>query len=255
MELKSTKKPNHGERTKTMEAVIVDGVEYNFGTLHMICHALDGALPNGTIRITNDPALREMLLQKQVVASTEAYPVTHSWCRFRRGQDFEKFSEELRDAEQRLEAREPLTQGESWCIDPAEDAAGERSTCVYDVNAQDDGTLCLWMDTDDEPYSLAMLPEVAEEAGQQLHALVTAMVEGNVTEENEWFAVKTTHEEISFDADYENQNIRLSGEGWGMTEDGEWDGSGWEIPVAEAEDVSWRLRELGAHIRSQNPSQ
>ncbi len=238
------------DRMQVMETLVVDGAEYNFGTIYTLCDRLEHSSPEDTTRITMDTAVRRMLLSREVATPTDAYPASHRWCRFYRGAGFDAFLEELHQAEDELQKREPLKNadankmtgwlsgGEVWAIsNPAPDTFGDGRHKVLGV--QSDEELEQFYITFDgggeDGYVILLDREGAKEASDALVKLTQAALANAGQVEYE---VASDMETIRFDWDPERGTIGLSGEGWSVEDDG-----GVEMTASEAEELSWALLE------------
>lgn len=101
MEIRAVTRPGSGSSAtmKVQEVFILDGTEYDFGTIFEICHYLAYLSPRHTSRITADSSVRSMLLKRKVLAHNDAYEETHPWCRFYRGENFDVFCKGIQKAQ------------------------------------------------------------------------------------------------------------------------------------------------------------
>ena len=253
MEVRSALEQDPADRIKIMETVEIDGHTYDYGSVSSICYWLENLYPEQTTRIAKNSEVRQMLLDKDVIVSIGAYPPMHSWARFAPGKGFQAFYEALQDAEADLRRREPLKSDENpltgwlagglvWGIRGAEEVtASEREPNDLAV-VFDEASGRTWINLgEDEPYSIEVLPDQAEEIGKHLYDLVSAIVGGTATGESAAF--ETELETIYLTADMEKGVVDLFGNDWGGED------SGVMMTPAQADEISWQLREFAAVAR------
>ena len=260
MEIRSAEGQQASERIKIMETLVIDHQTYDYGKVFLVCHGLESIPPEQTSRITSDPLVRTLLLDKKVISATEAYPPEHPWARFRRGEAFESFYSELLEAEQALRNREPLNSdkhpftgwlsgGPVWGFAATDFVADEEREPddLSVVLAEEERIIWLNIGEGEEIYSLELTPDQADVIGLHLHTMALVLVEeGSSYEEavaDMGASFDTQMETIYLTADENKKTVDISGEGWGGDE------SGVQITPAQSDEISWQLRELAAVAR------
>lgn len=251
MEVRSAEGQDASDRIRIMKTLIIDEQAYDYGKVSQICYWLGDLHPEQTSRITTDPVVRRLLLNRKVIASTGAYPLESAWARFRRGETFEAFYRDLQEAEDALRGREPLRSDEKpltgwlaggpvWGIDAsgflAAEDEGPQDLAV--LLGDEEGQLWLNLGDGEEAYPIELTPDQAEALGAHLHKLARALVEGSAPDERASF--DTQMETIYLSAVEDGSAVDLSGDDWGGEE------SGVRLTPAQADEVSWQLRETAA---------
>lgn len=260
MEIRSAEGQNASDRIKIMETLVIDHQVYNYGEVFMACHRLESIPPEQTSRITSEPLVRNLLLDEKVIASTKAYPPTHPWARFQRGEAFESFFSELLEAEKALRNREPLSSdkhpftgwldgGPVWGFAASDFVADEERepNDLSVVLAEEEGTIWINLGEGEETYGLELTPDQADAIGLYLHTLALVLIKEGLPSEEDVpdmsAGFDTQMETIYLNADEDKKMVEISGEDWGGEE------SGVQITPAQSDEISWQLRELAAMAR------
>lgn len=260
MEIKSAEGQNASDRIKIMETLVIDHHNYDFGKVFQVCHLLESIAPEQTSRIISDPVVRHLLLDKKVISATNAYPATHLWARFLRGEKFHTFYTELLEAEKALRDCEPLSSdkhpltgwlngGPVWGFSASDFVADEERE-PQDLSillAEEEGMIWLNLGEGDESYGLELTPDQAESIGLHLHGVALMLIKSGLSSGKPLTDVSasfdTQMETIYLTADESNKVVDISGEDWGGEE------SGVHLSPAQSDEVSWQLRELAAVAR------
>ena len=260
MEIKSAEGQDTSDRIKIMETIVIDRQAYDYGKVFLVCHRLESLFPEQTSRVTIDPVVRNMLLDKKVISATETYPPAHPWARFQRGEAFESFYSELLEAEEALRNREPLNSdkhpitgwldgGPVWGF-AASDVVTDEEREPDDLSvvlAEEERTIWLNLGEGEETYGLELTPDQADAIGLYLHTLALVLVKEGVPYveaiPDMSASFDTQMETIYLTADENKKIVDISGEEWGGDE------SGVQVTPAQSDEISWQLRELAAVAR------